>query len=280
MRDALVGKTALVTGASRGIGAGIARRFAAEGAAVALVARSVEPGSGGHLPGSLQELAAEIEADGGRVHCIGADLADPDVDRSAIVREVEQVFGPVDVLVNNAAACYYLPFESVSARRLHVAFEVNVFAPFQLAQACVPSMVARGGGHVVNLTSGIVDVPETMPFEELSANFKLATTYAVSKAALNRLTTALAAEYAPTVAVNAVAPQAAVATEGATAMMDLPAHMLEPMESMVEAVLALATCDPAAQSGRVVRSRSLLRELQREVRTLDGRAVHDSGSTR
>ena len=276
MRDALDGKVVLITGASRGIGAGIARRFAAEGAAVALVARSVEPGSGGHLAGSLRELAAEIEADGGRVHCIGADLADPAVDRSGIVREVESVFGPVDVLVNNAAACYYLPFERVSDKRLHVAFEVNVFAPFQLAQACVPSMVERGRGHIVNLTSGIVDVPDSMPFEELAANFKLATTYAVSKAALNRLTTALAAEYAPTIAVNAVAPQAAVATEGATAMMDLPAYMLEPMETMVEATLVLATCD-VAYSGHVVRSLPLLRESGRTVRSLDGRSVFERG---
>ena len=276
MRDALDGKVVLITGASRGIGAGIARRFAAEGAAVALVARSVEPGSGGHLAGSLRELAAEIEADGGRVHCIGADLADPAVDRSGIVREVESVLGPVDVLVNNAAACYYLPFERVSDKRLHVAFEVNVFAPFQLAQACVPSMVERGRGHIVNLTSGIVDVPDSMPFEELAANFKLATTYAVSKAALNRLTTALAAEYAPTIAVNAVAPQAAVATEGATAMMDLPAYMLEPMETMVEATLVLATCD-VAYSGHVVRSLPLLRESGRAVRSLDGRSVFEAG---
>ena len=276
MRDALDGKVVLITGASRGIGAGIARRFAAEGAAVALVARSVEPGTGGHLAGSLRELAAEIEADGGRVHCIGADLADPAVDRSGIVREVESVLGPVDVLVNNAAACYYLPFERVSDKRLHVAFEVNVFAPFQLAQACVPSMVERGRGHIVNLTSGIVDVPDSMPFEELAANFKLATTYAVSKAALNRLTTALAAEYAPTIAVNAVAPQAAVATEGATAMMDLPAYMLEPMETMVEATLVLATCD-VAYSGHVVRSLPLLRESGRAVRSLDGRSVFEAG---
>src|SRR5207247_2862760 len=77
MRDALTGKVAIVTGASRGIGAAIARRFAAEGACVAIVARSLEPGSGGHLPGSLREVADDIAADGGIALPIVADLSDP-----------------------------------------------------------------------------------------------------------------------------------------------------------------------------------------------------------
>src|SRR5213078_5396837 len=101
MRDALEGKVAIVTGASRGIGAAIAQRFAAEGARVAIVARSLEPGSGGHLAGSLREVADDIAADGGIALPIVADLSDPACDRAAIVEQTTAAFGSVDVLVNN-----------------------------------------------------------------------------------------------------------------------------------------------------------------------------------
>lgn len=265
----------LVTGASRGIGAGIARRFAAEGGRVAIAARSLEPGSGGHLPGSLEELAAEIRAAGGEAVSLAADLADATTPHAGLVAAVEQALGPIDVLVNNAAACYYIPFEKVSDKRLRVAFEVNVFAPFQLTQTVIGAMAERGGCHVLNITSGIVDLPPGPPFTNAGANQRLATTYAVSKAALDRLTMALAMEYEGQVAVNALAPQAAVATEGATAVMDLPEEWCEPMETMVEASLALCT-GPMTDTGRVAKSLSLLRERSRPVRSLDGRRDFDA----
>jgi citronellol/citronellal dehydrogenase len=275
MRDALEGKVVVVTGASRGIGAGIAQRFAAEGATVAITARSLEPGSGGHLPGSLRELAATIAADGGRAVPFAADLADPALDRGEFIAAVEGQLGPIDVLVNNAAACYYIPFEKVSDKRLRVALEVNVVAPFQLAQAVIAGMESRGGGHVLNITSAIVDLPDGPPFRNAPTNQKLATTYAVSKAALDRLTIALAAEYDGAVAVNGLAPEIAVATEGATAVMDLPEKWCEPMETMVEAALALCVGD-LKQTGLIARSLTLLRSTGRPVLTLDGRQPFDA----
>ena len=253
MHDALAGRVALVTGASRGIGAAIARRFGEEGARVALVARSLEPGSGGHLAGSLRETAEVIGATGGTAWPIAADLSDPSCDRAAIVAEVERELGPVDVLVNNAAACFYLSIDETSERRLRVAYEVNVITPYLLTKAVVPGMRARGAGWIVNITSAIVD-PTDSPQQARSS------TYAPSKAALDRLTQSFATELCGDgIAVNAVAPRAAVRTEGATAMMDLPDEMVEPMDTMVEAVLALATCDPERENGQVVRSVSYLR---------------------
>jgi citronellol/citronellal dehydrogenase len=269
MRDALEGKVAIVTGASRGIGAAIAQRFAAERARVALVARSLEPGSGGHLTGSLRETADVIEADGGVALPIVADLSDPACDRAAIVAQAEAELGPVDVLVNNAAACFYLSIDETSERRLRVAYEVNVVTPYLLSKAVVPAMRNRNAGWIVNITSAIVDT--NGPSSPLQAR---SSTYAPSKAALDRLTVSLATELRDDgVAVNALAPERAVATEGATAMLDLPEAWLEPVEAMAEATLALATCDPAIDNGLVVRSLSYLRARGRSTYSLDGANV-------
>jgi NAD(P)-dependent dehydrogenase (short-subunit alcohol dehydrogenase family) len=276
VREALADNVVLVTGASRGIGAGIAQRFAAEGAKVAICARSLEPGSGGHLAGSLEETAALIRADGGVAHCIVADLGDPGTDKAAIVAEVREVFGPLDVVVNNAAACSYVPIEQVSERRLRVAYEVNVVAPYLLVQAAVPDLRARGRGWVLNITTGVAEFPPD-PLHDVNPLQHVSSLYAPSKSALNRLTVSLASElHGAGIAVNALAPEKAVRTEGATAMMDLADEWVEPMETMVEAALALVTCDPATTTGRVTTSLRYLRETEREVRTLDGRERFES----
>jgi citronellol/citronellal dehydrogenase len=255
MGDALAGRVALVTGASRGIGAAIARRYAQEGAAVAIVARSLEPGSGGHLAGSLRETADAVVAAGGTALPLVADLSDPGCDRAAIVAQVAAELGPVDVLVNNAAACFYLSIDETSERRLRVAYEVNVITPYLLTKAVVPSMRDRRAGWIVNITSAIVDTNQLDSPQQARSS-----TYAPSKAALDRLTISFATELRGAgIAVNALAPERAVATEGATAMMNLPPEWCEPVDLMADAAFALATCDPERESGLVVRSGPYLR---------------------
>jgi len=255
MGNALAGRVALVTGASRGIGAAIARRYAAEGAEVAIVARSLEPGSGGHLAGSLRETADAIAAAGGRAFPIVADLSDPACDRNGIVAQAARELGPIDVLVNNAAACFYLSVDDTSERRLRVAYEVNVITPYLLTRAVVPAMRDRGAGWIVNITSAIVDTDRLDSPQQARSS-----TYAPSKAALDRLTISLATELRDAgIAVNALAPEHAVATEGATAVMDLPPEWCEPVETMADAAVALATCDHAFDNGLVVRSGPFLR---------------------
>jgi citronellol/citronellal dehydrogenase len=271
----LDGRVALVTGASRGIGAGIARRFAAEGARVALTARTLDPEPGGPLAGSLRETAAAIQGAGGEALAVPADLADRE-DRARVVPEVEAAIGPVDVLVNNAAAAFYLPNAEISLKRRLLTFELNVQAPVDLAQAVLPSMRAQRRGWIVNISSATSRHPAGPPFDP---GFKLgftSTTYGASKAALERCTTGLAAEvYGDGIAVNSLAPVAAVRTPGAEALvgdvLDANPRIVEPLELFVEAALVLATADPTRLTVRICYSRPLLEELGRDYRGLDGR---------
>jgi NAD(P)-dependent dehydrogenase (short-subunit alcohol dehydrogenase family) len=268
---ALDGKVVMVTGASRGIGHAIALRCAAEGARVAAVARTLEPGSS-HLDGSLRETVADVVAAGGRATALTADLADPDFDASALVARAEAELGPVDVLVHNAAACFYLPWDAVSPRRYDVMFTVNADATWKLATAVLPGMRERGRGWIVNLSTMVVEHPAGPPYSAFHAEHG-ATLYGASKAALERISTGLAAEvHRHGIAVNVVAPVAAVATPGVVAMGLMPGDdtHVEPVEQMAEAVLALATGDPATLTGRIVTSEAILTELDRPVRNLDG----------
>jgi NAD(P)-dependent dehydrogenase (short-subunit alcohol dehydrogenase family) len=266
---ALDGKVALVTGASRGIGAAIAKRFAAEGAAVVVTARTLDAHR--TLEGSLRETVSAIERDGGRAIAVQGDLADPE-SRALIVPEVEAVLGPVDVLVNNAAAAFYLPISEFPLRRRRVLFELNVHAPVDLSVAVLPHMRSRGRGWIVNVSSVTSRHPTGPRSRPPTA---AATMYGASKAALERFTTGLAAEvYDDGIAVNSIAPVAAVRTPGAEALvgalMDARPDLVEPVEVLAEAVLALATCDATVLTGRVLLSQPFLTEIGRAVKNLDG----------
>lgn len=279
MTRRLEGKVAIVTGASRGIGAGIAQRLAAEGAHIALVARTLDEGAS-RLPGSLHAVADTIRQLGGECICIGVDLSREE-DRARIVPETIAAFGGVDILINNAAWAHFKPAHQQHSRHLRLAWEINVVAPLDLAQQCLESMKARGGGWIVNLSSETAVLPHPAPydFNERYIGYNLAmgpTIYGSTKAALQRLTAGLAVELAPhNIAVNTLAPIEAVASEGAMAVgqVDGGAHF-EPLEAMAEAALELSSRPAASCSGRIVLSLELLRELGRHtVSTLDGRSM-------
>ncbi|HLS80499.1 MAG TPA: SDR family NAD(P)-dependent oxidoreductase [Steroidobacter sp.] len=276
MGKRLAGKIAIVTGASRGIGGATALRLAAEGARVVLVARTLQSGER-RLAGSLAETAQRIEALGAECLVIRADLADP-AKRSHVVPETVERFGGVDILINNAAWARYEAARDQSSSHIRRCFEINYFAPLELIQQCAPHMARRGAGWIVNVTSTTTLHPSPAPFDREERFYKFnanvgPSIYGSSKAALERLTTGMACELADAnIAVNALAPLEAVASEGALALgaIDSVAHM-EPMETMVQAVLELCWRPPAELSGRRALSLNLLRELGATVYTLDGR---------
>jgi citronellol/citronellal dehydrogenase len=265
------GRRALVTGASRGIGAALAERLAAEGADVAITARSLDTAS--KLPGTLAEVGARLAAYGGKVALIGADLTD-EADRDRIVPDAEaQLGGPLDILVNNAAMGVYAPLLDYPLRRARLHYEVNVIAPLHLAQTVIPGMRERGEGWIVNLSSASAKLWDGPPFT-LGGTGTDITIYGSSKAALNKVTNGLGAQLHGTgVRVNTVEPRAAVMSEGAR---ELVGHIvrddqIESMEEMVEGVLALCDC-PADMTGGIRVSLDLIAELGLTARNLDGSA--------
>lgn len=268
------GRVALVTGASRGIGEGAARRLAAEGAAVAAVARTRADGDH-RLPGSLDRLVTDIAELGGRAVGIPADLSDPSLDRSNVVAQAEEALGgKVDILINNAARAFYQPFAELTEKRWRIAYELNVWAPWDLARLVLPGMRELGRGSIVNVSSGVAD-PPSLPPNRASGPTMAGCLYGSTKAALNRWTVGLAAEtWDDGITVNAVSPEAAVMTPGAGDYVNLPPESLEPMETMCEAILALGTAKPQELTGRITYSLSLICELNRPVYTLDGAELH------
>lgn len=273
---ALQGKMVMVTGASRGIGEAIARRFAAEGATVACLARTLEPGTGENT-GSLKEVVAAIEKAGGKAIAVKCDVSDRD-SRKAAVDEVLAKLGRVDILVNNAAAANLgTHFDELTAKQYTTTMELNLNGPFDFMQRLAPAMRTRGSGWILNISSSGAELSKGPPFNPLERNGLMM--YGVTKAALNRMTVGMAAELQDTgVAVNALAPTSSVWTPGfvssGVAKMSGrqgPGEQDEPVESMAEAALALCTVDGKVFTGKCLYSMKYLKEIDRTVMTLDGK---------
>jgi len=257
MAGQLEGRVAIVTGASRGIGKAIALLFAREGAAVVVAART-EKAEEHPLPGTIHETVAEIEADGGRALAVRCDVSDPE-DIERLLEAAHKAFGPVDLLVNNAALNYYIPLAEFPLKRWRKMLEVDLTGPFMLIQAVLPDMLTAGHGHIVNISSGAARHPEAPYTMEPRGG----TPYGVVKAGLERLTTGLAHElHGKGIAANALSPAAVVPTPGV-----LFHHLIEgeddpraePVEMMAKAALLLATCE-SSFSGRITYSQPLLKE--------------------
>jgi NAD(P)-dependent dehydrogenase (short-subunit alcohol dehydrogenase family) len=224
----LQGKTALVTGATSGIGQAIAEAFAREGAQVAVVGRNAQRG---------KQVVQTIRAAGGSATFLAADLTSKTaIDR--LVKEADETFGLVDILVNNAGIYPLGPTAQVDEATFNAVITTNLKGPFFLTAALLPRMAERGSGKVINVTTAAALV-----------GISGAALYGASKAALTLLTRAWAAEFGPNgVNVNALAP-GPTSTPGTTTQgIDLdqlastfPARRIAQATEMVGAAVYLAS---------------------------------------
>lgn len=263
----LAGRTALVTGASRGIGRAIAQRLAAHGAAVVA---SASPRS----EAGLHDTCALIEQHGGRAACVVAELGDVQA-RATLVERAARALGPIDILVNNAAAISaYAPPSRIDLAARTAMFDINLQAPIDLIQQALPAMRERRWGRILNLSSEMARQP-AIPYAGPAKMIHALALYGCAKAALERYTLALAAElHGSGVQVNAVMPYKIAHTEGAdaiaTAMATQHPDWVEPVEMMAEAAYRLI-CGSA--SGWVAVSRDVLQRMQVPLLALDGVSV-------
>jgi len=253
----LAGRTALVTGASRGIGTAIALRLAMAGARVVATGRTVEAGAN-PLPGTIMDTVNTINNAGGEAHAVQCDLSLPE-DRIRLVEETRAAVGTVDILVNNGAVTFYFPIKDFPDKRMRLMFEVQVYAAMELAQAFLPDMIEGNRGNIVYISSGAALHPQK-PYPAARGG----TVYGMCKAAMERFSTGLATEvYDNHIAVNSIAP-GLVATPGAVhhnLITEANKDIQSPVEAIAEAVCYICRTNPQDITGRVDQIKPFMTEF-------------------
>ncbi|MFN8634951.1 MAG: SDR family NAD(P)-dependent oxidoreductase [Chloroflexota bacterium] len=276
----LDGKVVVVTGASRGIGAEIAKLFAAEGGRVICAARTLHEGD--HpFAGSLESTVAEIKEAGGEATAVAVNISEP-AECEKLIQAARDTYGPVDVLVNNAALTYYIPVKDYPLNRWMRSWAVNFHAPFILCQLVLNGdMIPRGSGSIVNISSGAAIGPGRGPYPDPVGSRGGGTCYGAEKAAIERFSQGLASEvYQYGVSVTALSPSLVVPTPG-TVYHKLVDGIDDPRgehpELMAKAALLLASEPLEKISGRVTYSQQILKEYG-QLDDARGRGVESRGS--
>ena len=244
-------KVAVVTGSSRGIGKAIAKLYAAEGAKVVVTGRSeVETEK---LAGSIHLTVQEIREAGGEAMAIRCDQRFDD-QVFGLVDQVAAAYGPVDILVNNAAASVMTTFQEISVKHFDLIMDVNVKGYFLFIRAVLPAMRERGSGVIINISSGAGKMVAESPRNLV---------YGISKAAEDRMTLGLSAELRDHgISVTGLMPARAVLTEGAVAYFkgNVPENWGVGPENMAQAAFYLAQQTPETLTGWIGEDEALREE--------------------
>jgi NAD(P)-dependent dehydrogenase (short-subunit alcohol dehydrogenase family) len=268
----LKNRVALVTGGRRGIGRAIVQRLAAAGASIVIAAQTLED------EGIEDALALARDA-GARADVMAFNLADP-VERIGAIARAAEYFGPIDILVNNAALNNFAPPSIMDQPFRHMMFEIIVHGPIDLIQQCLPAMRERGFGRILNISSATAKAPP-IPYAIPAYLVHGCVVYGGAKAAMDRYTTGLAAELAGTnIRVNAVMPTNScmthVVTPESLEILRVHPDWVEGVEMMAEAAMLLI-CSPL--TGRVMPSRDVLQMMEAPLHALDGKTVIGDAST-
>ncbi len=207
-------KVAIVSGASRGIGQAIAELYAKEGARVICSARTLHEGDHKLLEGSLETTVANIKKAGGDATAVTCDVS-AEAECEKLFAETHRIYGPVDVLVNNAALTYFIPVKDFETRKWMRSFSINLHAPFILSKLALKDMIPRKSGAILNISSAAAVGPGRGPYKG-DAIIRGAVCYGAEKAAMERMTQGLAEEvYEDGISVTCLSPSVVVPTPGA-----------------------------------------------------------------
>ena len=271
----LSGKVAIVTGASRGIGKRAALFLARRGVTVVVAARTVEPRS--NVPGTIGQTVAEIESLGANTLAVATDLSKEDELRRLVQSAIEH-FGGVDILINNAAVTlghsWAAPITEMPREDWLYHFAVNLHAPFTLVQLVVPTMEERGGGRILNVTTGSGEafrLPEEEPARESWGDLNLAApAYFSSKRALDRFANVIAPQLArKNIFVITLYPGAVASEVGEYNLKKggLDTSVLISMDVPARMLAYFAACeDPREYTGRIFAADREIRELGLAIR--------------
>ena len=259
----LAGKTLFITGASRGIGRAIALRAAADGANVAIAAKSDVANP--RLPGTIHSVAAEVEAAGGKALALKCDIRDEDAVQAAVAATAD-AFGGVDILVNNASAIWLRGTLDTPMKRFDLMQQVNARGSFVCAQACLPYLLKAPNPHILTLAP-----PPSLDPKWWGPH----TGYTLAKMGMSFVTLGLAAEFGPQgVAVNALWPRTLIATDALNMIPGVGTANGRRPEIMADAAHAVLVRPAAGFSGRFLIDDEVL--AQAGVDDLSGYAVDPS----